>query len=161
MARKLKLQPIPRNALPKSLRQFPDLLASELYRYRAVERGPAHAFYQHYEKSRLAQFPDRSHVAFRFHDIIIFFARAAGEGVIGNIAYASLGKAIKAIRKPKQELFNANVSFEAFLSRSSYNRVRKVHNETTIPIQRTLTTEFEAKLETQYRLMVMLKREKQ
>jgi hypothetical protein len=87
----------------------------------------------------------------------MFFARAAAEGVIGGFAYAAIVQAIKAIRKPTQEIGNKGIRFDAVVSRKTYNRVRREKNSGKRARQRP-TPELEEKLEREYRLMVSLKR---
>jgi hypothetical protein len=152
------LQPIPRELLPKDLQNFPDILASEQYSYRAVARGPAKKCYDQYESSaRKAHFAPGVKVAFSFPDIVMFFASAAGTGIIGNIAYAALVKTIKAVRKPKKELFPRTLSFEAFISRNTYSEIRREYNERSSQGRRTVSAKVINKIETNYRLIVKLK----
>jgi hypothetical protein len=149
-----KLEPMLKLAFPKDLRDLPDAVASEIYRYRVVGRGPARVFYKEYEDSLRARLGEKE-VAFRLHDLIFFFAKAAAEGVVGNLAFSVLAKAINALRKPKQELGGNELRFEAEVSRRTYNHVRREHHPDAKP-SRALSSKLEEKLETQYRLMVKL-----
>jgi hypothetical protein len=157
MPRRLEFEPIPREALPKDLRHFPDIWAMETYAYRSVRRGPARIFYKDYEDSRRAEM-GKQHVAFRVHDIVLFFATAAGSGVIGNLAYAALVSIINRIRRPRKEVGGDNLRLEAVVSRQSYNRLRrKYHPDEKASRQREEAVE--RKLQTQYKLIVKLKRD--
>ena len=147
---------MPRSSLPKDLRKFPNVVARELYNYRAISRGPAHVFYKEYEDSLRAGI-GKEHVAFRLHDVVLFLAKAAAEGIVGNCAYSVLVRAINAIRRPKRELGGSRTRFETVVSRRTYNRVRREHRPST-KASRTLRSNLEEKLETQYRLMVTLTR---
>lgn len=129
--------------------------AREVYIYRAVGRGPARIFYKEFEDSEKAG----RDAAFRFHDLVMFFAVAAGSGAIGNFTYAAIIRAIKAIRRPKQEIASKGIRFEAVVSRKTYNRVRREKNSGKRARQ-VPTPELEEKLETEYRLMVHLVDEK-
>jgi hypothetical protein len=161
-----KLEPMPTHAFPKDLRNLPDVVASELYRYRAVERGLAHTFYMEYENSLRAKAATEGvvgsvkrgkNVAFCLADVVNFFAKAAAEGVVGNIAFLVLVKAIGALRKPKQEIMGRGLRFEAVVSRRTYNRRRRAHHPEK-KASRALAPKLQEKLETQYRLIVKLTR---
>lgn len=136
--------------LPK---EFPNEWAREAYIYHVVGRGLPHVFYK--------EFADRQkagrEVAFRFHDVVMFFAAAAASGVIGNFTYAAILRAIKAIRKAKQEIGGEDIKFDAVVSRKTYNRVRREKHPGKRGRQAT-TSELEEKVETEYRLMVHLKK---
>jgi hypothetical protein len=140
---------------PKSLQQFPENAARELYIYRVVRRGLPHTFYKEFEDRKRAA----REVQFRFVDVVMFFAQAAAAGVIGNFTYAAIHSAIKRIRRPKQELVSGRLRFEAVVSRKTYNHVRRKKN----PGRRgreTPTPELEEQLVKEYRLMVKLFDEK-
>jgi hypothetical protein len=157
MAKQLKLEPIPQDALPKDLRRFPDIVAMEMYAYRSVSRDPDRIFYTNYEDSRRAEM-GKQHVAFRVNDIVLFFATAAGSGVVGNLAYAALVGMINRIRRPSKEIGSGNARLETVVSRQSYNSVRrKYHPDAKASRQREAVVE--RKLETQYKLIVKLKRD--
>ena len=141
MARQLKL--------PKD---FPTEWAREGYIYQAVGRKPASIFYREFEDRRKAG----REVEFRFHDVVMFFAQAAAAGIIGNFSYAAILQAIKAIRKPKQEIGGKDIRFGTVVSRKTYNRVRRERH--VKKRGRTVSTsELEERIETEYRLMVHLK----
>lgn len=128
----------------------------EFYKYRAVRRGPARLFYRAHEDSLRAKLGHRK-VAFCLHDVVFFFAKAAAEGVIGNLAFAAILKLVKVVRKPKQELVPSDTQFEAVVSRRNYNRLRQERHPEGGPL-RTVPTILTRKVEVQYRLMVKLKR---
>jgi hypothetical protein len=110
--------------MPKRLRlpkEFPNEWAREAYIYHVVGRGLPHVFYKEFEDRKKAG----QEVAFRFHDIVMFFAAAAAAGVIGNFTYAAILRAIKAIRKPQQEIGGKDIRLDAVVSRKTYNRVRR------------------------------------
>jgi len=136
---------------PKSLRQYPEGSARETYIYRVVRRGLPRVFYKEYEHSREAG----RQVKFRFADLVMYFAQAAAQGVIGNLAYYAIAKAIKALRKPKQEAMGKGLRFEAVISRRTYNRLRREQHPHT-GARRISTSEVDERLETEYRLMVSL-----
>jgi hypothetical protein len=152
-----KFEPLPREKLPKDLHEFPDLIANELYLYRAVRRAPARIFNDTYENS-LGKKRKTKTVAFHLPHVAIFFARAAAEGVIGNLAYAALCKLIERIRHSKSELFPTKLRFETVVSRVTYNSVRRDRHPDSNP-SKAITERIESKIETQYRLIVLLKRE--
>jgi hypothetical protein len=137
---------------PKLPKEFPNEWAREAYIYHVVGRGLPHVFYKEFEDRKKAG----REVAFRFHDIVMFFAAAAASGVIGNFTYAAILRAIKAIRKPKQEIGGADIRFDAVVSRKTYNRVRREKHSGKRGRQ-VSTFELEEKLQTEYRLMVHIK----
>ena len=150
----IKFEPMPKNALPKDLQEYPDVVANELYKYRTISRGPARVFNIEFENTLRASSGTKN-VAFHLHDAALYFAKAAGEGVIGNLAYAALVKAISSIRRPRREFPRAELRFEAVISRRSYTRQREKHHPETAPI-RKVSPALNQKLETEYRLMVRL-----
>lgn len=152
------IEPLPMQAYPKSLRYLPPVVAHELYRYRVVGRGPARVFYQEYEESLRAKHGG-GRVAFSVSDIVLYFANAAAAGVIGNIAYNALMRAVTRLRKPKQELVGGSRKFELVISRRTYERLRKDKHQQGKP-SRTVPPITSKKLETQYRLMVLLTKKK-
>lgn len=144
-----------RKHLPKDLRDLPETAARELYIYRAVSRGPARVFYQEVE-DRARTREGTEDVAFRFADVVMYFAHVAGEGILGHLAYDAVRRAVNAIRHPKKELGSSSLSFEAVISRKTYRKLLKERH----PDKRTarhVSPAFEEKAETQYRLMVTLK----
>ncbi len=135
--------------LPKD---FPDEWAREGYIYQVVGRKPASIFYKEFEERQKAG----RDVEFRFHDVVMFFAQAAASGVVGNFTYAAIRQAIRAIRKPKQEIGGKDIRFDTVVSHKTYNRVRREKH--VGKRGRTISTsELEEKVETEYRLMVHLK----
>jgi len=140
---------------PKNLRQYPEIWARETYIYRVVGRGLPRVFYKEYEDSLRAG----RKVKFHLPNVVMFFARAAAEGVIGGFAYAAIVRAIKAVRKPKREVGGKGIRFEAVVSRKTYNRVRRKEFSGKRARQ-VSTSELGEKLETEYRLMVSLVDEK-
>jgi hypothetical protein len=100
---RIKFEGMPMSSFPKDLQKFPDFVASELYNYRVVSRGPARVFNLEYENSLRAARGGHKTVAFHVHDVALFFAKAAAEGVVGNLAYAALVKAVSALRRPRKE----------------------------------------------------------
>jgi hypothetical protein len=109
---------MPREHFPKKLQIYPDQIASELYRYRVVGRGPARIFYQEYE-DKLRANHGRKRVAFCLPGIINFFATVAAQGIIGNFAWAAVCKLASRIRLPKRELFPVKLQFEVVISRTT------------------------------------------
>jgi hypothetical protein len=151
-------EPLPREFLPKDLRRFPDVVAHELYVYRAVSRGPAAKFLLEIEAAKRKEMGVRAdEVAFRLHDVLLYFAKVAGEGVIGHLAWHTLCRIVKAIRKPTKEFPRNDLKFEIAISKKTYDRIRKEHHPGTRPTLKA-SPAFEEKAETQYRLMVTLKR---
>jgi hypothetical protein len=142
---------------PESLKQYPEEFAREIYIYRAVGRGPARVFYKEFEDRQKAREEPGVEVAHGFHDLVMYFAQAAAQGVIGNFTFAALLWAIKRVRQPKQEVASKGIRFDAVISRKTYDRVRRENN----PGKRSRqipTPELENKLEREYRLMVSLKK---
>ena len=88
----------------------------------------------------------------------MFFASAAGTGIIGNIAFTALVKIINAVRTPKREFFLKTLSFEAFISRHTYSEIRRKYNEGSLQGRRTVTAKVGEKIEMNYRLIVKLKK---
>jgi hypothetical protein len=156
MTKRLEFEPIPRDLLPKSLREFPDFVAMESYAYRAVGRGPARIFYEEYEDA-LRGGRGNKRVAFRVSDIVLFFASAAASGVIGNLAYAAVMTAVRKVRRPKKEFENGAVSFDAVVSRKTYNSARREKHPGKASRKRA-PKQVEQELETEYRLTVKLTR---
>lgn len=111
----------------------------------------AGAFFRDFEQRR--KDAEGWDVAFRFVDEIYFFAVAAASGVLGNLAYDALCGVVRAVRKPKKEI-GGGVKFEAVISRTLYNRVRR-QNHPNARARNTSPT-IEKKLETEYKLMVRL-----
>ena len=157
MKREPILQSIPRNKLPKDLQKYPDLLASEMYRYRVVSRGVARRMTLEYEESLRIKYhgADHGHVAFALAPVVLFILSSATSGVIGNLAYGALKDAVKRIRRPKQEFPFKQISFESVISEDTYRRYRLEEHPGSRPLRR-LPSETEQELETRYRLMVML-----
>ena len=151
-----KIEPMLREHLPKDLRDLPDAFAHELYIYRAVSRGPARLFYQEIE-DRARENMGTEEVAFRFADIIMYFANIAGEGIIGHFAYDAVCRVVNAVREPKKEVGSTSASFETVISKKTYRKILKERNPDTRPARRT-SPAFEEKAETQYKLMVTFKR---
>jgi hypothetical protein len=145
---------IPR--FPKDLRVYPETFARELYVYRVVGRGIPHVFYKEFEdRERAKEEVHGGEVEFRFHDLIMFFAAAAASGVIGNLTYDAIRKAIEGIRKPQREVASKGIRFESVVSRKTYNRLRRERNPRT-RAHRSSSLELEEKVDTEYRLMVSL-----
>jgi len=113
---------------PKSLRQYPEGSARETYIYRVVRRGLPRVFYKEYEHSREAG----RQVKFRFADLVMYFAQAAAQGVIGNLAYYAIAKAIKALRKPKPRSHGQRL---AIRSRNLAPDLQSPPSRTTSPYQ--------------------------
>jgi hypothetical protein len=147
-------EPLPRESLPKDLRHLPDLVAHELYLYRAVSRGPARLFVKDIEDLKRQ---GSTEAQFRLHDIVLYFARIAGEGILGNLAYAVVSRVAQAVRRPKKEISGKNLLFETTISKKTYKRIREQKHPRTRPALKA-TPVFEEKAETQYKLMVTLKR---
>lgn len=146
---------LPRESLPKDLRDLPDLVAREIYLYRAVSRGPARQFVKEIEDSQREKIGS-AEVAFHLHNVVLYFARIAGEG-IGNLAYAVVSRVVQRIRRPKKESFGGNLVFETTISKKTYKRLREEKHPHTRPALKA-TPVFEENAETQYKLMVALKR---
>jgi hypothetical protein len=149
-------EPLPRELLPKDLRDLPDVIAHELYVYRAVSRDPARLFMKEIEDSQ-REGMEGATVAFRLHDIVLYFARIAGEGIIGNLAYATVSRVVRAVRRPNKEILGTNLLFETTISKTTYKRLREKTHPLTRPALKATPT-FEEKAEKQYKLMVTLKR---
>jgi hypothetical protein len=146
--------------MPKShsKRDLSGPFAHELYIHRAVEKGLARVFFREYEQSQSQKVAAgrRVAVAFRFADVVYFFAVAAASGVVGNLAYDALATVVRAIRKPKQE-FPSGVTFEVVISRRTYNRLHRQKHPGTKGISRAIS-QIEKALEVEYRLMVTRER---
>ena len=137
----------------KKKSDLPEIVAREFYIHRAVGRGLAGVFFHEHEEKRGAA--AGGHIAFRFADVVYFFAVAAANGVIGNLTYNALAALAQAVRKPKEELTGANVKFEAVVSRNTYNRLKRQKNGGNTAAKELSTAE--KKLTKEYSLMVTLK----
>jgi hypothetical protein len=152
----MKFEPMPMDKFPKDLQQYPGPLASELYSYRAISRGPAKFFNEEYEDV-LRRKLNKKRIAFHLPQaVLFFFCKAAAEGVVGNLAYAALCKLVNRIRTPMKEFFGSGVQFETVISRTTYNRLKRARHPVPQP-SKPITASIESKVETQYRLMVVLK----
>lgn len=150
----VNLEPMPKDRLPKDLRKFPDLFARELYAYRATSRGPAKVLIQEYENT-LRKLSKNETLAFRLHDVVFYLAKAAANGIVGNIAYAALDKLVGALRTRTQEIGSKKIEFRTVISRKTYNKLRRERH----PGQNSLSAipaKLDEKLHTEYRLMVSL-----
>jgi hypothetical protein len=135
-----------------SARDLPEAVRREVHIHRSAGIGLARVFFREYKQSPAGS----SRVAFRFVDVVHFFALAAASGVVGNLAYGSLATAVRAVRKPKREIISGGVRFEAVVSRKTYNRLRRQrHPRATASRASSI---IEDKLGTRYELMVTLKR---
>jgi hypothetical protein len=85
----------------------------------------------------------------------MFFAAGAAQGIIGNLAYYAIAKAVKVVRKPKQETGGGSERFDNVILRRTYNRVRRENHPGT-KARLSSTSEVEERLEIEYRLMVGL-----
>lgn len=142
-------------AFPKELQMYSEEFAREIYIYRVVGRGLARTFYKEFEEREKAT--EEGEVEFRFVDVVMFFAKAAANGVLGNVTYDAIRKAIKSIRKPKLEFVSGGLRFEAVVSRKFYNRIRRQKNSGK-RAGRSPSEKLTNQLETEYRLMVSLKK---
>jgi hypothetical protein len=149
-------EPLPRTLLPKDLRDLPELVALEIYLYRTVSRGPARVFVKEIEDLQRKRI-GCAEAAFHLHDIVLYFAKIAGEGIIGNLAYAVVSRVVQGIRRPKKEISGGNFVFETTISKKTYKRLREEKHPHTRPALKA-TPVFEENAETQYKLMVTLKR---
>jgi hypothetical protein len=139
----------------KTVEEYQDGYAGDGYIYRVVGRGLPRIFYKEYEDRCKA---GRT-VSFRFHDLVMFFAKAAAEGVIGHFTYDAIRKAIKSIRTPKQEIGGSEIRFEAIVSCKTYIRLR--HDRSPGKRGRgSPTPDLEQRLTKEYGLMVRLRRSK-
>jgi hypothetical protein len=166
----IRFEPMPREKLPKSLRGYPDLLASEEYRYRLVSKGLARHLYLDYEDSLRAKTDrdgtvlasvsmkvarKRGAVQFALVPVAIFICATAASGIIGNLSYDALKAAVRRIRKPKREFPDKKITFESVISEKTYRRHRLEAHPNSLP-SRTVSVELEQQLEMQYRLSVIL-----
>ena len=136
---------------PKNLRQYPELFARETYIYRVVRHGLPRVFYKEYEDRLRAG----RKVKFHLSNIVMFFAQAAAAGVVEGLTHAAIDRAIKAVRKPRQEVGGKGVRFGEVVLRRTYNRIRREKHYGKRGRQ-VPTRDVEEKLETEYRLMVNL-----
>jgi len=151
-------EPLPRHLLPKDLRNLTDVAARELYMYRTVSRAPARLFVEDIEASLREEGETAATVAFHLHEVVLYLAKIAGEGVIGNLAYAAVAKTIQAVRRPSQEILaGGKLQFETIISKKTYKRLRLERHPLTRPLL-NVPPAFEEKSEKEYRLMVTLKR---
>lgn len=131
-----------------------------MYIYRVVGHGIPRFFYKQFEdRERAKEGIHGRQGEFRFHDLVMFFAAAAASGVIGNLAYDAVRKAIQRVRKPGLEIASKGIHFGVVVSRKTYNRVRHEKNP-GIRALRSSTPKFEEKLESEYRLMVSLSKKR-
>jgi hypothetical protein len=142
---------------PKDLQMYPEEYAREIYIYRIVGRGLARTFYKEFEEREKAK--EEGEVEFRFVDVVMFFAKAAASGVLGRMTYDAIQKVIKSIRKPRLEFGSGGIRFEAVVSRRFDNRIRREKNSGK-RADRSSSAKVAKQLETEYRLMVSLKKTK-
>jgi hypothetical protein len=135
---------------------MPILGAHDLLLYRAVSRGPARLFVKDIEDSQ-RKLMESEGAKFRLHDIVLYFARIAGEGITANLAYAIVSREVQAVRRPKMEECGAHLLFETAISKKTYKRLREEKHPHTRPALKA-TPLFEEKAEAQYKLMVTLNR---
>jgi len=151
------LEPLPRDLLPKDLRDLPDVAAREIYMYRAVSRAPARLLVEDIEDSLREEGETATTVAFHLHEVVLYLAKIAGEGIIGNVAYATVSKVIRAVRLQKKEIVAGDkLQFETIISRKTYKRLRIERHPVVPPIRKAPPT-FEEEAEKEYRLMVSLR----
>lgn len=122
--------------------------AHELYIHRAVGRPLPRIFFREYEQRMEAS--HGGNVAFRFLDVVYFCACAAASGVVGNLTYAALVRAVRAVRRPQRELGNGDAQLEIVVSRLTYNRVlaqrhpgKKAASEASSKVEKELETQYE------------------
>jgi hypothetical protein len=149
-------KPLPRKPLPEYLRHLATLGAHDRLLYRAVSRGPARSFVKDMEGSERKKMESKG-ATFRWHDVVFYFARIAGEGITANLAYAIVGRAVQSVRQPKMEECGAHLLFETAISKKTYKRLREEKHPHTRPALKAAPT-FEKKVEAQYKLMVPLNR---
>ena len=80
-----------------------------------------------------------------------FYWRAATEGVVGNLAYDALKRALTAVRKPKLE-GSGSTTLSAVVNRRSYNRERRKKHPGTRGT--AISSKIQRELEKQYELFV-------
>jgi hypothetical protein len=166
----IRFEPMPREKLPKSLREYPDLFANEMYRYRLVSKGLARRLYLDYEESLRAKTDTDGAVLasvsmkmgrkggavqFALAPVAMFFCASVASGIIGNLSYDALKAAVRRIRKPKREFPPNKITFESVISEKTYRRHRLEAHPNSLP-SRTVSVDLEQQLETQYRLSVIL-----
>ncbi len=149
----------PHDKIPRSMAKanvqepsVSELFSREVYIHRAVGRGLARTFFREFEEKEKAA--EGGNVEFRFVDAIYFFAVAAANGVVGNLAYDALARIVRRVRRSEQEV-GGGVRFEVVISRKTYNRLR--HQKHSGAKASRNCSEVERKLETEYKLMVTLK----
>lgn len=149
------LSPIMKTARRKKPSRAPNhpLLAHELYLYDVVGRGLARTFYQEFERKQTASFGKDVHVEFRFDDVVFFLAKAAAEGVAGNLAYDALRRLVAIVRKPKEEIGRS--TFSAVIKRKTYERL--LERRRRVGKNPSSTVAVRQKLEKQYELMVSVR----
>lgn len=140
------------------------LVAHELYILEAVGgKGVANVFFREFDKRQKASAEASSqgtHVEFQFHDVVFFLIRAATEGVVGNLAYDALKRAVTAMRKPKLEAQlpqgnSGRVTLSAVVNRRSYNRERRKEHPGTRGT--AISAKIQRELEKQYELFISVK----
>jgi hypothetical protein len=127
-------------------------VARHNYVMNAVSRGPAKVIIAEYRERRRAG----RNVAFSFHDLVFYFARAAAEGIIGNVAYEVVKRIATKVRIPIRELVRGDVEFLSVVPKETYKRLReKKHPGTRAALKAPKS--IEEKIENQYKLIIPLK----
>ena len=141
---------------PKAKREWAEALAHEIYIHDLISTPPARTFFGEFETAyRKQEGAGESEVGYRFLDVVYFFAAAAAAGVTGNLAYDSLRALVRRVRRLKQEI--GTVSFEAVVSRSTYDRVRRREHPGKAP-SRSADERITHSVRKRYSLVVTLKR---
>lgn len=146
----LEIEPFPESLLPKSMRGiYKGELARHIYRYHAVSRGPARIIIHEYDERQAAG----RKIAFSHPDIVFYFAKVAGEGIIGNLAFKLIMKIANGVREPLKEIFRPNIEFLSVVPKETYNRLRRQRHPGKRATSK-LPESLKSKVEDQYKALV-------
>lgn len=98
---------------------------AELFLYEQLQEPIASRFYDAHVKKNQQGLPRGTRVRFAFQHFVLFCFLSAASGVIGNASYAAISKLIGRIRRPRVELLPSKTTFEAVVSRTTYNQIRR------------------------------------
>lgn len=130
---------------------------AELFLYEQLQEPIASRFYAAHVKKSQQRFPAGTTVRYSLQHFVLFCFVAAAQGVIGNASYAAISKLISSLRHPKTELLPSKTTFEAVVSRNTYNRIRRERH----PGNRAgkhIGSDTQESIEKTYRLTLAVKR---
>jgi hypothetical protein len=98
---------------------------AELLLYEQLQGLIAGRFYAAYVKEKQKKLHPGREVRYSLQHFVLFCFVAAAQGIIGNASFAAVSELLKRMRQPKAELLPTKATFEAVVSRDTYNRIRR------------------------------------